>query len=123
MNKEQIHSASFRARDAAHYLAMAYAYALTSAEREWPLKVALESLTEAADALGFDLVKRPALTAVSELLDEADNAVKVLDRYQDFEDHPHDLQPSPNAAMIAHSELKKAAARVEKLLPQSPEAA
>jgi hypothetical protein len=65
MTKEQIHSASFRARDAAHYLAMAYAYALTSTDREWPLKVALESLTEAADALGFDLVKRTPVSTVT----------------------------------------------------------
>jgi hypothetical protein len=66
MTKEQIHSASFRARDASHYLAIAYAYALNTPDRElWPLKVAIESLTEAADALGFDLVKRPPVSTVT----------------------------------------------------------
>jgi hypothetical protein len=60
MTKEQIHTAGFRTRDAAYYFAMAYALALTGTDREWPMEVALESLTAAADALGFDLVERKA---------------------------------------------------------------
>jgi hypothetical protein len=65
MTKEQIHTASFRARDAAHYFAMAYAYALTGTERDWPLEQAIEDLTAAADALGFDLVKRTPVSTVT----------------------------------------------------------
>jgi hypothetical protein len=60
-------------------------------------------------------------TAIQELLDEAEYAVTVLDRYQDFEDDPHDLSPSPNPAMLAHHHLKEAAERVEKLMPEDPE--
>jgi hypothetical protein len=60
-------------------------------------------------------------TAIRELLDEAEYAVTTLDRYQDWEDHPHDLQPTANAAMVAHVHLKQAMERVEKLMPEDPE--
>jgi len=71
MNKEQIHSASFRTRDAAHYLAMAYMAALRGYEREWPLDQAIEDMKAAADALGFDLVKRQPAEAASPAVEEA----------------------------------------------------
>jgi hypothetical protein len=59
---------------------------------------------------------RKLWTALQELLDQADYAVEVLGRYQDWEDHPYDLQPTPNNAMIAYSGLKKAAERVNEML-------
>jgi hypothetical protein len=59
--------------------------------------------------------------AIQELLDEAEHAVTVLDRYQDYEDDPYDLQPSPNAAMVAHTHLKKAVEIVDALMPEDPE--
>jgi hypothetical protein len=58
MNKEQIHTASMRASGAAHYFAMAYAYKLANVERDWPLEQAMRDLTDAVEALGYDLVKR-----------------------------------------------------------------
>ena len=61
--------------------------------------------------------------AITILLDEAEYAVKVLDRYQDFEADPHDLQPSPNPAMVAYIHLQKAVELVEKLMPEDPESA
>jgi hypothetical protein len=52
--------ASFRATDAARYLAMA-AYAVIMAKTDdngagWPLKRAIEELTDCANSLGFVLV-------------------------------------------------------------------
>jgi len=60
-------------------------------------------------------------TAIQELLDEAEYAVTALDRYQDWMDDPFDLQPAPNAAMVAYSGLKSAYERVNNMMPPDPE--
>lgn len=60
-------------------------------------------------------------TAIQELLDEAEYAVTVLDRYQDYEDDPLGPVMVPNAAMTAHSGLSAAAERVSNLMPPDPE--
>jgi len=60
MNRETLHSASFHTRDASHYLSMAYAGTWGNGP-VWALDVALDSLKQAADALGYDLVKRESV--------------------------------------------------------------
>jgi hypothetical protein len=49
-------------------------------------------------------------TAIQGLLDEAEYAITVLDRYQDY-----------NAAMVAYTHLMEAVRRLEALMPEDPE--
>jgi hypothetical protein len=69
MNND-IHAASHALRDASHYLAMAWMKELEDKPLGWPMKLAVERLTEAANALGFVLVPAradaPAETPVTE---------------------------------------------------------
>jgi hypothetical protein len=55
MNND-IHAASHALRDASHYLAMAWMKELEDKPLGWPMKLAVERLTEAAHALGYVLV-------------------------------------------------------------------
>jgi len=51
-----ISHASFRANDAARYLAMAAYAVMDKTDAGWPLKRAIEELTDCANSLGFVLV-------------------------------------------------------------------
>jgi hypothetical protein len=55
MNKD-IHAACCAARDAGHYLGMSWMRELDGKEPGWPMGLAVERLTECANALGFVLV-------------------------------------------------------------------
>jgi hypothetical protein len=64
MNSD-LNAAQCAAADAGKYLAMAWMAELKGLDLEvspgqpiWPLKLAMDCLTEAANALGFDLVER-----------------------------------------------------------------
>jgi hypothetical protein len=54
--KKDIHSAACAARDAAHYLSMCWMRELDEKPHGWPMGLAVERLTECANALGFVLV-------------------------------------------------------------------
>jgi len=60
-------------------------------------------------------------TAINELLDEAEYARNVLDRYEGDEWDNWAKRMVPNSAAISKSSLEAAAARVEKLMPPDPE--
>jgi hypothetical protein len=53
---DNIHSAACAARDAAHYLSMCWMRDLDGKAPGWPMGLAVERITEAANALGFVLV-------------------------------------------------------------------
>ena len=57
------HKASHAARDASHYLAMAWAHELQGKPPGWPLARAVEHLTEAANALGYVLIPTRSLAS------------------------------------------------------------
>jgi hypothetical protein len=57
-NGGRIHRAMARTGDATQYFAMAWMAQARGTEPGWVLESAIERLTEAADALGYDLVKR-----------------------------------------------------------------
>jgi hypothetical protein len=60
-------------------------------------------------------------TAVQELLDEAEYAVKVLDRYEGDEWDDWAKRMVPNSAAISKENLEYVINRVEKLMPPDPE--
>jgi hypothetical protein len=60
-------------------------------------------------------------TAIQELLDEAEYAVKVLDNYEGDEWDNWAKQMVPNSAAISKDALNAAAERVAKLMPEDPE--
>lgn len=60
-------------------------------------------------------------TAIQELLDEAEYAVTVLDRYEGDEWDDWAKMMVPNPAAIAKDGLAKAAERLEELMPPDPE--
>jgi hypothetical protein len=57
------------------------------------------------------------LNAIQILIEEAENAVEVLDRYSDVRDGDYGV-PEPNAAMVAHSALLEAVTRVNARMPK-----
>jgi len=60
MNREALHTAQWHLAHAAPEFAKAYACELVGEPRAHFVESGLERLTAALDALGFDLVKRPA---------------------------------------------------------------
>ena len=60
-------------------------------------------------------------TAIQELLDEAEYAVTVLDRYEGDEWDDWAKRMVPNGAAFAKDGLGNAAERVSKLMPPDPE--
>jgi hypothetical protein len=59
-------------------------------------------------------------TAIQELIEAADYAVGVLDRYADYQDD-EDGDMVPNPPLRALTELEEWATAVEKLMPPDPE--
>jgi hypothetical protein len=64
---------------------------------------------------------RKLWTAIQELLDEAEYAVTVLDRYEGDEWDDWGKQMVPNSAAISKDALNAAAERVARLMPEDPE--
>jgi hypothetical protein len=54
-----IHAASIRSASMCRYLSEAHALSSYGIPHDWRMKTALEEFTAVADALGFDLVRRP----------------------------------------------------------------
>jgi hypothetical protein len=66
-------------------------------------------------------MNRKLWTAIQELLDEAEYAVTVLDRYEGDEWDDWAKRMVPNNAAVSKSALDAAAERVAKLMPEDPE--
>lgn len=58
-------SASINAADLARYLAMCARRELDGSAQSWEMTQATDALTTVANALGYDLTKRPAPTPVA----------------------------------------------------------
>lgn len=58
-------TASINAADAARYLAMAARRELDGGPQSWEMTQATDALTTVANALGYDLTKRPTPTPVA----------------------------------------------------------
>jgi hypothetical protein len=58
--------------------------------------------------------------AIQELIEAADYAAGVLNRYADYEDGDYGVQ-APNRELIAMGNLEEWATAVEKLMPPDPE--
>jgi hypothetical protein len=67
---DNIHAANMAARDAANYLAMCWMRELDGKPHGWPMGLAVERLTEAANALGFVMV--PVASRTVTLAPDAD---------------------------------------------------
>jgi hypothetical protein len=63
---------------------------------------------------------RALWNAIQELIEAADYAVGVLDRWADFEDDVDGTQ-NPNPPLRALTDLENTATAVEKLMPPDPE--
>ena len=63
---------------------------------------------------------KPLWTAIQELIEAADYAVGVLDRYADYMDDEGGVTQSPNPPLRALSDLETAVTAVEKLMPPDP---
>jgi hypothetical protein len=59
--------------------------------------------------------------AIRELIEAADYAVGVLDRYADYQDDEGGVTQSPNPPLRALTDLETTATAVEKLMPEDPE--
>jgi hypothetical protein len=59
--------------------------------------------------------------AIQELIEAADYAVGVLDRYADYQDDEGGVTQSPNPPLRALTDLETAATAVEKLMPARDE--
>ena len=118
--------ASIQMMSAARHLAMAASRDLQDPGfKGWEYRETIKNLTDVADSLGFDLVKReaqpapmkaPLFQAIQEMLDAAQYALDPLDDCSAFEHDPRDLKPEPNRAMEAHNALKAAIADLERLM-------
>jgi hypothetical protein len=64
---------------------------------------------------------RKLWTAVQELIEAANYAVGVLDRYADFQDDEGGVTQSPNPPLRALTDLENTATAVERLMPENPE--